>query len=499
MTGAANGAGGDLTLAFDGEVARYGSQDFVPLGPSKPGKGGLRKRLTGWFGGDAGTPIDGWLTTVCSQIGQIMLTLPNAYSKVGLPAALPLSLGCACMSLWTMFCLISLYVERKARLIREGKWDGDEGKAKHVTQASLAGGAWAALPHHDVMGDNLGPWARTVVQVVVAVALFGTNVSQIVASSSDAYYLGGSWSKRDLAILFGALAQISVFLPTLRHFRIINIVGIIGTTYTTWYIVGQAAIHHPSKDWARGPPSIRDFYNGFSVIMSAFGGHAMALEIMDSMFVPEGYTNVYLWSFFYIFSLTLPHSVAVQVTWPDQAIKNGNVYGVLPLNDAKKASIYLMLIHQIIAFCLYSAPLYYMSEKILRVHTKRLWWRIPARIPISAGVAVFAVAFPFYGTINAMIGALTSPLIAFAFPAAAFSWVFRTKEAQQRALMPPPKWLLHTVGWGGIHAFNAFIILFFLVNGTGFGMVNAVRQFAHDVNSFRAFPHCFQCDPVPLY
>jgi hypothetical protein len=29
------------------------------------------------------------------------------------------------------------------------------------------------------------------------------------------------------------------------------------------------------------------------------------------------------WSFLYIFSLTLPHSTAVQVAWPDQAIKNG--------------------------------------------------------------------------------------------------------------------------------------------------------------------------------
>lgn len=46
-------------------------------------------------------------------------------------------------------------------------------------------------------------------------------------------------------------------------------------------------------------------------------------EIMDSMFVPEGYSKVYYWSFLYIFSLTLPHSTAVQITWPDQAVKNG--------------------------------------------------------------------------------------------------------------------------------------------------------------------------------
>jgi hypothetical protein len=47
---------------------------------------------------------------------------------------------------------------------------------------------------------------------------------------------------------------------------------------------------------------------------------------MDSMFVPEGYTRVYWWSFLYIFSLTLPHSTAVQLAWPDQALHNGKSF-----------------------------------------------------------------------------------------------------------------------------------------------------------------------------
>jgi hypothetical protein len=47
---------------------------------------------------------------------------------------------------------------------------------------------------------------------------------------------------------------------------------------------------------------------------------------MDSMFVPEGYTRVYSWSFLYIFSLTLPHSTAVQLAWPDAALHNGECW-----------------------------------------------------------------------------------------------------------------------------------------------------------------------------
>ena len=37
-----------------------------------------------------------------------------------------------------------------------------------------------------------------------------------------------------------------------------------------------------------------------------------------------------------------------------------NVYGVLPKTRARDASIIMMLMHQLVAFCLYSAPLYYM-------------------------------------------------------------------------------------------------------------------------------------------
>jgi hypothetical protein len=42
----------------------------------------------------------------------------------------------------------------------------------------------------------------------------------------------------------------------------------------------------------------------------------------------------------------------------------------------------LLLLPQIIAFCLYSAPLYYMCEKALRVHTKPIYIRVLARLPV---------------------------------------------------------------------------------------------------------------------
>jgi hypothetical protein len=48
-------------------------------------------------------------------------------------------------------------------------------------------------------------------------------------------------------------------------------------------------------------------------------------------------------------------------------------------------------------------------------------------------------------------------------------------------------------GWNGIHTLNAFIIGFFLINGTGFGIAMSASQFVKDVQHFSVFPACFQC------
>lgn len=42
---------------------------------------------------------------------------------------------------------------------------------------------------------------------------------------------------------------------------------------------------------------------------------------------------------------------------------------------------------QVIAFCLYSAPLYYMAEKLLGVHNKPMHLRILARLPVCKWLA----------------------------------------------------------------------------------------------------------------
>ncbi len=54
--------------------------------------------------------------------------------------------------------------------------------------------------------------------------------------------------------------------------------------------------------------------------------------------------------------------------------------------------------------------------QLFRVHTRSAWLRIPLRLPVALAIYFFAVAFPFYGSLNSIIGAVASPFIAFMFP-----------------------------------------------------------------------------------
>lgn len=49
------------------------------------------------------------------------------------------------------------------------------------------------------------------------------------------------------------------------------------------------------------------------------------------------------------------------------------------------------------------------------------------------------VAFPFYGSINSLMGAISAPTTAFMLPAITYNLVYRSQAARDAAVLPPPK------------------------------------------------------------
>ena len=80
----------------------------------------------------------------------------------------------------------------------------------------------------------------------------------------------------------------------------------------------------------------------------------------------------------------------------------------MPPSVARDISIVLMVLHQVIVFGLFSFPIYFMVEKALKVHDGPYWKRVAARLPVALLLWLIALAFPFFGVINDLLGAFTT-------------------------------------------------------------------------------------------
>lgn len=52
------------------------------------------------------------------------------------------------------------------------------------------------------------------------------------------------------------LSFVFVLIPTFKHFRILSILGIVGTAWTAVYIWIVAGIHGLGSNWSTGPNSL---------------------------------------------------------------------------------------------------------------------------------------------------------------------------------------------------------------------------------------------------
>ena len=131
--------------------------------------------------------------------------------------------------MWTVYLMVSLYLDHKNREIKRGAWyerpagegsdgdgGGDEGPPSPPARPRRRG---VAVQYHEVMGDASYRWIGIFSKVVVVVALGGLAVAQIIASSSNFHGMIPGVSKRDWAFVFGAIAMTMSLLPSFRNFR----------------------------------------------------------------------------------------------------------------------------------------------------------------------------------------------------------------------------------------------------------------------------------------
>ncbi|CAG7880746.1 unnamed protein product [Brassica rapa] len=429
-----------------------------------------------WHGGSV---WDAWFSCASNQVAQVLLTLPYSFSQLGMLSGIVLQIFYGLLGSWTAYLISVLYVEYRARKEKEGK-----NFKNHVIQ-------W-----FEVLDGLLGTyWKALGLAFNCTFLLFGS-VIQLIACASNIYYINDHLDKRTWTYIFGACCATTVFIPSFHNYRIWSFLGLGMTTYTAWYLAIASIIHGQTEGVKHsGPTKLVLYFTGATNILYTFGGHAVTVEIMHAMWKPQKFKYIYLMATLYVFTLTIPSASAVYWAFGDELLDHSNAFSLLPKNGWRDAAVILMLIHQFITFGFACTPLYFVWEKVIGMHdTKSICLRALARLPVVIPIWFLAIIFPFFGPINSAVGALLVSFTVYIIPSLAHMLTYRSACARQNAAEKPPFFL---PSWTAMYVLNAFVVIWVLIVGFGFGGWASVTNFVRQVDTFGLFAKCYQCKPPP--
>ena len=130
-----------------------------------------------------------------------------------------------------------------------------------------------------------------------------------------------------------------------------------------------------------------------------------------------------------------------------------------------------------------------MWEKFIGIHKKPFRVRVWARLPLCGVIVLLAVAFPFFGAINAVLGAFTTSFGTYIIPVVGYNLAFNSQSKTDVMIKTPPSWT--RLEW--IRAFNWFAAFFVIGGGVGFGGYTSIKNFVAQIDQFEYFAECYQC------
>jgi auxin influx carrier (AUX1 LAX family) len=152
---------------------------------------------------------------------------------------------------------------------------------------------------------------------------------------------------------------------------------------------------------------------------------------MESSRRPHRFKYVYIFVVLYTWLISYPSAIAPYWAFGETIIRQSNAFGILPKSPWRMTAIVLMVMHQSISFIIFVHPIFLLVEKFARVHHRSMLLRILVRIPVVVLVWFVALAIPFFGPINSVMGAFLLTVVVYMLPLATFMYAYRTKAARQ--------------------------------------------------------------------
>lgn len=420
-----------------------------------------------------GSVFDGFLLAASQEVGQAILALPFVFGQLGFAGGVFFEFFFATLALYTCALLVSMHAQ--FRWILKATDDPRHSDDHYI------------VSYYEIMEHFVGKWLKYFSMTVVFFSLIGLSTVQIIAAASNMYLIYDGYSKRTWAIILGCCFSAIAFVPTFRHFRLLSILGVLTTTYVAWYMTVTSIVIGKSEDTTySAPQSIDQFMLGVVALLFTYGGHTSNIEVADVMDNPADYDRSYFWSYLYVFTLTMPNAVAAYYAFGDEVLGAANSFALFPKTTARDVGMMLMMLHELVAFGLFAGPLFHMWEKLLRISHRPFLFRAVLRLPVCGVMLFLAVLFPFFGAINAILGAFTTSFGTYIIPAYSFNRAF--KPGSEDVMIKKPYFnlkLMRVINW--------LIVIVVGVIGVGYGGYVAIKNFVEQFSQYELFAECYQC------
>mmetsp|Transcript_21006 Transcript_21006/g.30321 ORF Transcript_21006/g.30321 Transcript_21006/m.30321 type:complete len:474 (-) Transcript_21006:48-1469(-) len=426
---------------------------------------------------DGGGIFDGFLLAASQEVGQVILTLPFMFSLTGLASGIIFQFLFATLALYTNFLLVSLHATYRRKI------DVDSTHPHHRDPFHI-------VSYSELMYNLVGQRMGLLSQIVVYISLVGLSAVQIIATASNFYLLEERLSKRSWTFIWGCIFLFMLFIPNFRHYRVMSVFGVLTTTYVSWFMTFESIKEGQVDDVNYTTGGILNYFQGMVGILFTFGGHSSNIEVADVMDDPAAYDQCYFYSYLYVFTLTLPNAISTYYMFGKETRYNANAFSLYDTSIQRDVGIVMMVIHQMVAFGLFSGPLYHMWEKYWNVYNENYYKRILCRIPLAMFLLMLAAAMPFYGSVNTLLGAFGVSLSTYIIPLVAYNIVYQKSEEQESMVKKPPEW----VHLPYMFAFNWVAAAGVFIGGVCIGGLGATIALVRDVQDFEFFANCYECD-----
>ncbi|KAK6946510.1 Amino acid transporter, transmembrane domain [Dillenia turbinata] len=394
-------------------------------------------------------PIDSWLPItqsrsgnaftstfhlLCSGIGLQALLLPVAFASLGWSWGLVCLLMAFIWQLYTIWILVQLH---------ESVLGTRFSRYLQLSIASFGGKLGKLLAIFPTMYLSGGSCVMLIITGGTTMKLFYQIISADWSTSYAKLLSGAEWY-----LVFTCLAiLIALVLPNLNSLSGVSLIGAVtGVSYCSliWIVSlardrPQGITHDPSKNVSWDVERIAGILNALGIVVLAFRGHNVILEIQGTMPSNQKHPSRepmmkgVITSYIIIASSLFPLAICGYWAYGDMIPQNGMLSALTEFHGQKTAksvmgiTYSLVIMNCLCTYQIFAVPAFDNLE-FRYVLTKNKpcspWIRKGIRAFFGGLTYLISVAFPFLGSLAALIGGLAMPLT-YAYPC--FMWVLIKK------------------------------------------------------------------------